>query len=602
MTIRKINLLDDDELRKRIDALYEIQPQITIAKWSLEIAKRSIRIFVDIIVDQQKAFNALSGDVLSEQAIADFEYFASLPTEEVGIVISGMISLLQDTDEKYDSLKEQNFIQRMFKTVLGKNKATKQEIRDNYDRLTVYVSKSIEILLKRQCVDEKVIQILGSEIISLCKGHVRLTAQVEALTHRVDNLTNSLVLVTASGSSPKVTSVKAIADEGALKIYKEAETLFLSGKLIDAFQQFKAASENDVARAYYYLGEYYANGYGHIKPNASSALESWRKGMELGDPLSTYNYGLLQYDGNRIQAEKWMRNHIHPVLVLMKDDDPAALYLYGWHLITENIGDSDALTDALGYFQKCAELGYWPGGFMFYQYTEDFRKTGVELPNYLSLFERVEWFGTQLMAGMAKMMLSPIDLNASAKHFQKALWLRDDIPEPAGYLAFLLNTGLIQESIGDGISAGNIQMYYAAGIKSQEPIALYQIGILYYYGIEDGRGLDYQKAYEHLEKSYKYSKQGVTAGLLGYMNLVGEGVHPDMNAAIHYLTAGYHMGDPNAASLLALCYKEGYGVEKDPGKHDALMAQVKQLPIPDSFDLTQKFIKAKLDELMEEWK
>ncbi len=42
MTIRKINLLDDDELRNRIDALYEIQPQITIAKWSLEIAKRSI--------------------------------------------------------------------------------------------------------------------------------------------------------------------------------------------------------------------------------------------------------------------------------------------------------------------------------------------------------------------------------------------------------------------------------------------------------------------------------------------------------------------------------------------------------------------------------
>lgn len=42
MTIRKINLLDDDELRNQIDALYEIQPQITIAKWSLEIAKRSI--------------------------------------------------------------------------------------------------------------------------------------------------------------------------------------------------------------------------------------------------------------------------------------------------------------------------------------------------------------------------------------------------------------------------------------------------------------------------------------------------------------------------------------------------------------------------------
>ena len=163
-----------------------------------------------------------------------------------------------------------------------------------------------------------------------------------------------------------------------------------------------------------------------------------------------------------------------------------------------------------------------------------------------------------------------------------------------------LNTGMVQESIGDGISVGNIQMYYAAGIKSHEPMTLYQIGRLYYSGLIDGHGQDYRKAYEHLELSYRYSKQGFTAGLLGYMNLIGEGINQDTNAAIHYLIEGYHMEDPTATHLLALCYKEGFGVAKDMRKHAALMTQLRQLPIPDSSIVTQKFLQTKLDELLKQ--
>ena len=59
------------------------------------------------------------------------------------------------------------------------------------------------------------------------------------------------------------------------------------------------------------------------------------------------------------------------------------------------------------------------------------------------------------------------------------------------------------------------------------------------------------------------------------------------------------MGDPSATNLLALCYKEGYGVEKDEKKHYALLTKAKQLPIPDSLTVTQKFIQAKINELIE---
>lgn len=128
------------------------------------------------MVSQQQKFSALAGNVISKQAIDDFEYYASLSAEEVGVVISGMVSLLNDTDSKFDSLKDQNWFQRMLRTVMGKNKATKEDIHRNYEKLGMYVSKAVEVLYQRQCVDEKILVIYGEQIIALCKSHVSLNA------------------------------------------------------------------------------------------------------------------------------------------------------------------------------------------------------------------------------------------------------------------------------------------------------------------------------------------------------------------------------------------------------------------------------------------
>lgn len=255
--------------------------------YTMEKASAQYIGFVGQMVSQQQKFSALAGNVISQQAIDDFEYYASLSAEEVGVVISGMVSLLNDTDSKFDSLKDQNWFQRMLRTVMGKNKATKEDIRRNYEKLGVYVSKAVEVLYQRQCVDEKIIQIQGEEIIALCRFNIALNVKVNTLMSRVDNITDALLLVTKPNAEDQITSVKEIVDEAALKKYQEAEKLFVSGKLIDAFPVFKDAADNGVARAYYYMGEYYAEGYGHIAENSSNALEFWRKGMMLGDVLCT---------------------------------------------------------------------------------------------------------------------------------------------------------------------------------------------------------------------------------------------------------------------------------------------------------------------------
>lgn len=565
--------------------------------YTMDVAASQYLGFVHQMMIQQSEFTSLVGNVISPQAVEDFEYYATLPVDDVGVVVSGMIALLNDTDSKFDSLKDQNWFQRMLKTVTGKNRATKEDIKRNHERLGVYVSKAVQILYERQCVDEKVIQIHGEEIIALCRFNIALNARVDALTSRVDNITNSLLMVTKPDKEEQAVSIKQIADENALKTYQEAEKLFLTGKLIEAFPLFKDASDNSVARANYYLGEYFSEGFGHVVENASNAMEYWRKGMTLGDPLCTYKYGELKYDKDPGKYSQWMQEHINPVLRLVKNNDSAALYEYGWHLIVRNPGDIDALVDSLGFFQKAAKNNYWPAAHMFFCFTEDFRRTGIEVPDYSILFSKVEWYRAHFTIGYSELLYDRDSYNDSAKHFQKSLWLREDFVESAGLLAFVLNTGFVKDSIKDGYSEANILMYFGAGLKSESAFALYQMGALYYHGIgEEKAGKDVEKSFACFEASYNLSKQGVVAGLLGYMYLTGEGTVINYGKGIKYLSEGYQLHDPNATVLLAQCYEHGIGVEKEINKGKALMEESAKMTIPDSVGILQMYSNAMIAE------
>ena len=546
--------------------------------------------FINGFVAQQKKLSELSSDILSKQALDDFEYYASLPVEEADAVLTGMIELMKDTDSKFNNLQNQNWFLRMVKTVTGINKATKEDVKRNYEKLEVYIAKAVGILYERHCVSEKIALIYGEEILALNRGYISLSARFDTLEARVDAITNALIYVTPSSS--QITSVKQIVYEESQQIYAEAERLFLKGKLIEAFPLFKKAADNNCARAYYYLGEYYAEGYGHIVGNKSEALENWRKGMSLGDILSTYQYGLLKYENSETLLYKWVKEHIHAVLLLVKENDSAAIVEFGRYILSKNPNDIDTLVNSLGYFKKAADNGYWPGAKMFYQFTEDLRRTGTNLHDYTDLIKDVEYYETHTLIGCTELFYND-DYVDSARHFQKSLWLRDDVVEPAGYLAFALNTGLVPDSLADGISKDNIPMYFNAGLKSDNAFTHYQLGALYYNGIgEKGYGKDLKKAYACFERSYSILPQGFVAGQLGYILLTGEGIEENEKKAIQYLIEGDKLGDLNATMILSQCYEHGFGVKKDMQKSKILSKKGKQLSVPDTSSILKSYIES----------
>ena len=564
--------------------------------------------FVDKIVLQQKEFKALAKDVISQQAIDDFEYYASLPKEELNKMISGMIGLLDDIDSMYDSLKEQNWFERMLKTVTGKNKTTKDEIHRNYEKIEVYISKAIEVLFKRQCISEEILKVYGDEINYLLKEFISTRKKVDehditlkSVESKINAVMNSLFLINKPNLENQIVSGQQIVDDAAKKKYQEAEKLFMEGKLIEAMSIFEDAANNGVGRAYYYLGEYYINGYGHIKEDEIRAIEYWRKGMELGDPLSTYEYGLFKYINDDYQCEKWIEEHIPSILQLMKSEDLVAYFIFGNHFVAKCQANNklndifNSIADSLPYLKFAAQKGYWPAAFSFYTAIEGIRKSGVIMPNYVNLFIKVEWYKVQYLYAMWETLFGTNNYDKCAQYFQKSLWLREDKTEAAGFLAFLLNASLVQDSIANGISKGNAPMYYQAGLESKDEIMLYQVGLLYLNGIsrdakkdlyEENIGKDIPKAYEYLQKSYSIFSEksknnqpvmvavyGIVAGLLGSLYLSSEGPLMSLDTAYKYLTIGYNLGDPMSTKLLAACYREGWGVDKNTSKADELMKE-----------------------------
>ena len=94
----------------------------------------------------------------------DINCIAQQPQSKITMIIAQMSALMNDTDNKVSAMESQKWYQRMIKTVFGKNKVTKNEIKENHDKLNAYMAETIAELFNRQCVDEKIILSLGTQI------------------------------------------------------------------------------------------------------------------------------------------------------------------------------------------------------------------------------------------------------------------------------------------------------------------------------------------------------------------------------------------------------------------------------------------------------
>ncbi len=127
--------------------------------------------------------------------VDDMNYLESQAKADAGkmnLILSGMISLINDTDDKIDKLESQVWYQRMIKTVFGKNKATKKEIKENHEKLCAYSAEAIAELYKRECVDERIMLSLSNRIIEVYEDHIQLKGILGAFVSKISNKINEI--------------------------------------------------------------------------------------------------------------------------------------------------------------------------------------------------------------------------------------------------------------------------------------------------------------------------------------------------------------------------------------------------------------------------
>ena len=132
--------------------------------------------------------------------IEDMNYLAQQSQGKINMILSGMTALMNDTEDKTEKIGKQNWFQRMLKTVTGKNRATREEIKQNHDKLNAYMSQAIAELYNRNCIDSQVMISLGTQLNELYAEHLQLKQMLGAfvvkLNEKIDSVDNFHMLNT----------------------------------------------------------------------------------------------------------------------------------------------------------------------------------------------------------------------------------------------------------------------------------------------------------------------------------------------------------------------------------------------------------------------
>ena len=218
--------------------------------------------------------------------------------------------------------------------------------------------------------------------------------------------------------------------------------------------------------------------------------------------------------------------------------------------------------------------------FQFFKKGEIKRKYPLML-DYSSLYENVEWYSIQTQIGRYYTLFDRKDMKyykAAANCFKKSLWLQDEGNPAAGYMAFLLNTGLVSDSIRDAIFVDSEPVYFRAGIECGNPLGLFDLGMLYFEGIgEKHQGRNYEKAFTCLSRSYEIMPKGYVAYVLGIMYYNGDGTKQDFNKAFKYLSEALDKGERHSLEVLSICYENGLGTEKNLAIANEMKKQAKDV-------------------------
>ena len=128
------------------------------------------RMYIDPDQDIQELLGSSLPDTVPP-SVDDIRFITQRPQPEITMIVGQISSLLEaisdtkrGTDALVSKLQNQGWFKRMCNTITGKNKATKEEIRHNQDRIVGYLSQTVAKLFELRVIDEQIMLSLNNRL------------------------------------------------------------------------------------------------------------------------------------------------------------------------------------------------------------------------------------------------------------------------------------------------------------------------------------------------------------------------------------------------------------------------------------------------------
>lgn len=634
----------------------------------------------------------------------DMNYLAQQSAGNMNMILAGMTALMDENDEKVDMLQNQTWFQRMSKTLTGKNKMTHNEIQQNHEKIDAYATQAMSELLKRQCIDQRMIMSLGNEINKIYEEHDKLHGMligfVSKLNQKIESIDNFHMLNEEIGQGvylndkpiiamseilsqldlrtlndqrkmdilkrsmteknilsddpvplisyvkdviglpqqeaglvylelstykddmlahlmldamenyhflPDMTRmmkdkeavaknviadnsldpnvaistnmlfeelsgsklnyvVRATIEDKKNKELEEAENLFKSYRLEEAFEKFKKLVDEGNARAMYFMGEYYSWGYKPVEKNRNTAREWRNKGAANGDVLAKLNLA-YSMDRDDPQRKEIFNSVFSEILELANNNDVFAQFELA-DMYRNGCGTDENEDEYIKWEKQAANAGFW--------------KTQKELGSYylnkndykssydwylkaakLGEGESQGWVGN-LLDWRGDLPKDPIMANE---------WYKKAITDGCGFAANNLANNY-ENGNGCVQDLSYAAQLYRKGMELGSDSACNALGLMYWNG--NGVVQDHSKANECFKRGTELNNTWCWNNL-GRSYLYGDGIECNYSKAAACLKKAVELDNSTSMVLLARCYFWGLGVDSNESKARELCQKAKSL-------------------------
>ena len=116
----------------------------------------------------------------------DLVYLLKQDKKLLNKIVAGMTAILIDPESKCETLMTQNWVKRMFASVLGVKKANAEIIQKNSSAMCAYCAEAIAALFDNEKISEAMIRNLGEQVKELYATHYELRYILGAFSKKLD--------------------------------------------------------------------------------------------------------------------------------------------------------------------------------------------------------------------------------------------------------------------------------------------------------------------------------------------------------------------------------------------------------------------------------